>query len=900
MKRVIASIAAVILCISFVGSGWSVGAFGMSDYPGADKLKEFGFIHGNDQGELLVEEVLFRSQACVLLAQLNGEYEKAQTFTGKSSFADVPDDKWYAPFVAYAEMRGWMVGYSNGKFGPEDPISVQMWAVLLLRVLGYEDNWATAVSDLSDIGVKIYASNPLEIKRGEAFDAMWAAVNKPTKGSSKSLGEQLGKLKPKNAEITKVVVPSLKYVDIHVNAALEKASAESIDHYKFYSDQVAEVSVEKAVYDASGNVIRVYFKEPLPADSRLGLERADVKMIGGGELLAEGFGEVKMADSVSPSLVKVESLGTKAIKVVFSEPVMSSPAKADFVFNKTIAIKSVHMNADRTEAIIHLNIPYRGALEVHPQRSIRDYYGHSLITDSVNIEMAAVTYPITVKEVLSASPIEVVFRLNRGVLDAVNKRELYSHGSGKLSDGLVEVEDDVVRIMFTQNYLPVGRSTVTVKAGAFTDYSGQLTKDMEFDVVVPEDNEMPYCEAVVLEKQNQVRLPYNEPMKTVGTQLLSKQNYVLLKEGEDVSKLISSVAYDSASYTVSVNTKQDLLGEYQIRVLEAKDLSGNDGASEYDFVMGDVMPPKPEKWTARIYNSGEANQMIVIRFDEPMSVEGEFSVLDPGKYMIGDKTFDSLNQTMLKMEKAGEGELIEIRYPGKKSGGMDFTSGKIHIARVADRSGNKVASIFSVIPLEKNAGMTIDEAGLISANELRLVIKDTVSDLDVEDIVVESAGKRVYGDVEFEAVEGISYIRMKFENNLTMPITVKSVKGNSVNQYGDPFVSSSRISVKDKIGPALDMYNDAENVYYDRNKRTIVLVFNERINEKVVSLLTFEVPGIEVEDITAADKEIRILVAASDKDKVAEEQLIVQKQEIRDMQGNSTEGIVTGVKYLKK
>jgi hypothetical protein len=91
------------------------------DINAAIKLVGDGVVKGMGGGIFAPDESVTRAQFSVMLARLlgvsGGEY--------KGLFADVPQEEWYAAAVeAFADM-GYIRGYGDGKFHPDDTISYQ-------------------------------------------------------------------------------------------------------------------------------------------------------------------------------------------------------------------------------------------------------------------------------------------------------------------------------------------------------------------------------------------------------------------------------------------------------------------------------------------------------------------------------------------------------------------------------------------------------------------------------------------------------------------------------------------------------------------------------------------------------------------------------------------------------
>lgn len=91
---------------------------------------------------------------------------------GFPSFTDIPGGAWYADALKWAEDKGIAGGYGNGRFGPEDDITVeQIWVFLyrFAKVMGYDIISSSDISCFSD--AKLIDSWAIDA-------AKWAAANK--------------------------------------------------------------------------------------------------------------------------------------------------------------------------------------------------------------------------------------------------------------------------------------------------------------------------------------------------------------------------------------------------------------------------------------------------------------------------------------------------------------------------------------------------------------------------------------------------------------------------------------------------------------------------------------------------------------------------------------------------
>ena len=82
-----------------------------------------------------------------LLAQRNGERITAPT---KTTFPDVPTNAWYAGYVSYLARYGIAVGYTDGLFHGDEPITRAEFCAMLSNVLDLPEGQNLSFSDVAD------------------------------------------------------------------------------------------------------------------------------------------------------------------------------------------------------------------------------------------------------------------------------------------------------------------------------------------------------------------------------------------------------------------------------------------------------------------------------------------------------------------------------------------------------------------------------------------------------------------------------------------------------------------------------------------------------------------------------------------------------------------------------
>ena len=221
MKRILSLVLALTLVLGSVPV-----AFAAEETAG-DKLKEAGFVAGDQNGNLNEDDKLTREQMMVLIAEMNGVKEEAATFGIPADFSDVNENDWFAPYVWYAFYQGWTAGMGDGSFGAGVAVDSKMAATFMLKALDYEvADYNTSVAQAADLGIKIETTS--EMTRGEGFEAMWSTVNLPKKDSEVALGVELGKIEEEKKEVAELAA-KLDAVEAIGNALVEVTFDDDVD-----------------------------------------------------------------------------------------------------------------------------------------------------------------------------------------------------------------------------------------------------------------------------------------------------------------------------------------------------------------------------------------------------------------------------------------------------------------------------------------------------------------------------------------------------------------------------------------------------------------------------------------------------------------------------------------------
>lgn len=159
----------------------------------ADSLHEMGLFQGTQNGYDL-DRTPTRAEAAVMLVRLLGKEAEAKALTYTAPFTDLKG--WEKPYVQYLYSNGLANGTNRTSFNPTGKCTAQMYAVFLLRALGYSDtadfSYANAIETAREQG--IYDTgiiNTQNFLRDDAAAASYTVLSVSPKNSEGTLLDQL-------------------------------------------------------------------------------------------------------------------------------------------------------------------------------------------------------------------------------------------------------------------------------------------------------------------------------------------------------------------------------------------------------------------------------------------------------------------------------------------------------------------------------------------------------------------------------------------------------------------------------------------------------------------------------------------------------------------------------------
>ena len=103
--------------------------------PSITKMSSAGILKGDGNGNFNANQATKRADVAIMLVNLLGLENEAKELNSKTSFKDVREDKYYVNYVELAKQYGIISGVGNDKFNPEGTVSRQDVMVMVSRVL---------------------------------------------------------------------------------------------------------------------------------------------------------------------------------------------------------------------------------------------------------------------------------------------------------------------------------------------------------------------------------------------------------------------------------------------------------------------------------------------------------------------------------------------------------------------------------------------------------------------------------------------------------------------------------------------------------------------------------------------------------------------------------------------
>ncbi|AVM67001.1 hypothetical protein C3V37_03800 [Peptostreptococcaceae bacterium oral taxon 929] len=129
-KRVLSILLAIVLMLSSMPLAL---ADSTNNYK-IDWLVQNGIVKGRNGGDLALQKNITRAEFARMVLASTGELEAAEAYAGASTFKDISSDHWAQKIIAYATLKGYLAGYTDGTFRPDAFIKQVECIAILVRL----------------------------------------------------------------------------------------------------------------------------------------------------------------------------------------------------------------------------------------------------------------------------------------------------------------------------------------------------------------------------------------------------------------------------------------------------------------------------------------------------------------------------------------------------------------------------------------------------------------------------------------------------------------------------------------------------------------------------------------------------------------------------------------------
>ncbi|NMO98150.1 Ig-like domain-containing protein [Paenibacillus lemnae] len=885
-KKVMKKILSVALSTAMAFSMFASVAFGddaLTNQQKFDVLKEVKVLNGYPDGQAHLDKDLTRAEFAKVVSTLMG----LQPVTGQLSFKDkgYTAKNWAVPYIEAVYSAGLMEGKNTTKmiFDYNGKISVQEMAAVLVRALKLDipsdvnnnaSTWAkgyvqAAINEgivganvdpkanatrslMVDTAYAIYLSEQqpkvvdyavtengkvvtFKLANNESVKVTLntalvanTATEVPFEYAGYKYNESVTWVVTTATKVDSASASNLKEVVVKFNGEVDKESAEKVANYSLRSGKV----IDSVTLSSDLTTATLLLKDP----SVLSNNRTDAVSVSnvkaGNTTINSQNIEFTAIDNALPTVTSVVSLGTKSVKVVFSEPVKTVGQTNFNLDGREFFGRVTTSNNDRTVILT----PYSSsALAVGNHTltvsGVKDYADFVSLASTHEINVVEDTAAPTIAEATATlETVTITFSEDVDV-DTVDAAKVYwKSGDNKITAvSKKQLADNKWQFTFgAEKSLPTGPVSIFVEG--VKDYSGNTIAANSSVVVTPEiDQTRPEVTAVSAENARQIKITFSKAVNEASAE--NKANYTVKnKDGNSIT--VKDVVRDTNDWkVVYVNLYTDLSasGDNTLTIQNVRDNTKlQNTILDYTGKVSLADRTAPEIDSETVNTS---DRRLVVKFNEKMDVD---SLVNYSNYLVEiDGRTQPLTSSIAEITPFQDGTAVSLKFTesiGNKivrlasgNGITGYTNiNSLTVLAVKDVNGNVLKEFTS-----NNSKIELDADTTIALNgKAELVDRRTIKVKFNAGIVNYSAGaftnvSSVDGAPRVSSVEvdGTSTVNVKFENDITtsgsnvdlrVDLDRLITNAGATTTAGTVDVSTADGNLKDSVKPVV---NKADTVY---------------------------------------------------------------------------------------
>ena len=134
-KRILSLLLAAVVLLG--STPMAFAASEVSDSVIEQVVRAAGIMVGDESGNMNLDKTVTRAEYAKMLVAASTYKDKVSGVSNSSPFSDVPYTHWAAGYIKTAVSQGWLSGYLDGTYKPDNTVTLEEAATGVLKLLGY-------------------------------------------------------------------------------------------------------------------------------------------------------------------------------------------------------------------------------------------------------------------------------------------------------------------------------------------------------------------------------------------------------------------------------------------------------------------------------------------------------------------------------------------------------------------------------------------------------------------------------------------------------------------------------------------------------------------------------------------------------------------------------------------
>ena len=140
MKKIISLVLTVVILSGFIMIPQNAFAYASREEGVISLLKDLKIMQGDENGDMQLDRTVSRAEFAKIAVAASSAKNTVALGLKVSPYRDVRYTEWFAPYVRAAVTAGYVEGYLDSTYRPNNAVKYEEAVTVMLRILGYSDN----------------------------------------------------------------------------------------------------------------------------------------------------------------------------------------------------------------------------------------------------------------------------------------------------------------------------------------------------------------------------------------------------------------------------------------------------------------------------------------------------------------------------------------------------------------------------------------------------------------------------------------------------------------------------------------------------------------------------------------------------------------------------------------